>query len=214
MRYRPRLIDGWLAQLLSELPALLVVGPRAAGKTTTAARHARTIVRPDREAEAAAFVADPDAALRGLEEPVLLDEWQMVPGVLGAVKRAVDADPRAGRFLLTGSVRSDLEAEGWPATGRLVRIPLYGMTVAEQRGLVDRAPFLDAVVDGDHPAPLDDAPDLRDYVEIALRSGFPEPALRLSGPATARVRCASTRTLCCVTLGDRLTAAPIATLWS
>ena len=186
VRYRPRLIDGLLAQLLSELPALLVVGPRAAGKTTTAARHARTIVRLDREAEAAAFVADPDAALRGLEEPVLLDEWQMVPGVLGAVKRAVDADPRAGRFLLTGSVRSDLEAEGWPATGRLVRIPLYGMTVAEQRGLVDRAPFLDAVLDGDHPAPLDDAPDLRDYVEIALRSGFPEPALRLSGAAVER----------------------------
>ncbi|HEV7758287.1 MAG TPA: DUF4143 domain-containing protein, partial [Acidimicrobiales bacterium] len=30
------------------------------------------------------------AALRGLEEPVLLDEWQVVPEVLGAVKRSVD----------------------------------------------------------------------------------------------------------------------------
>lgn len=35
------------------------------------------------------FRADPDVALAGLPEPVLLDEWQMVPEVLGAVKRAV-----------------------------------------------------------------------------------------------------------------------------
>jgi hypothetical protein len=67
-----------------------VIGPRAAGKTTTAEQHARTVVRLDRRAEAVAFEADPDAALRSLEEPVLLDEWQVVPGVLGAVKRAVD----------------------------------------------------------------------------------------------------------------------------
>lgn len=35
----------------------------------------------------------------GTAEPVLLDEWQVVPGVLGAVKRSVDQDPRPGRFL-------------------------------------------------------------------------------------------------------------------
>ena len=31
------------------------------------------------------MVVDPDAALREREEPVLLDEWQETPGVLGAV---------------------------------------------------------------------------------------------------------------------------------
>ena len=36
---------------------------------------------------AAAFRADPDVALAGLAEPVLVDEWQVVPEVLGAVKR-------------------------------------------------------------------------------------------------------------------------------
>ncbi|WP_165485577.1 hypothetical protein [Protofrankia symbiont of Coriaria ruscifolia] len=34
-------------------------------RTTTAALHARTVVRLDRPAEAAAFRADPDAALSG-----------------------------------------------------------------------------------------------------------------------------------------------------
>ena len=96
MDYLSRIVDPLLDELVGQLPAIFITGPRATGKTTTAARRAATVVRLDREAEAAAFRADPDAALRGLPEPVLLDEWQVVPGVLGAVKRAVDADPQAG----------------------------------------------------------------------------------------------------------------------
>lgn len=45
---------------------------------------------------------------------MLIDEWQVVPEVLGAVKRAVDDDCSAGRFLLTGSV----DAERTPLSGR------------------------------------------------------------------------------------------------
>jgi hypothetical protein len=52
--YLPRLLDGRLSELFAQLPALLITGPRAAGKTTTGRRHAASIVRLDREAEAAA----------------------------------------------------------------------------------------------------------------------------------------------------------------
>ena len=184
--YRKRTADRLIGELLAELPALLIVGPRATGKTTTASRHAATIVRLDRPGEAVAFQADPDSALRGLREPVLLDEWQAVPEVLGAVKRAVDAEPRPGRFLLTGSVRADLDAPTWPGTGRLVRVPLYGMTVAEQLGRSTTEPLLDRLSRGDDVAVPQDAPDLRGYVELALQSGFPEAALSLSGRMRAR----------------------------
>ena len=51
--------------------------------------------------------------------PLLVDEWQVVPEVLGAVKRAVDEGATAGSFVLTGSSQADLTAAGWPATGRL-----------------------------------------------------------------------------------------------
>jgi len=184
--YLRRLADGLIEELLAELPALLIVGPRASGKTTTATRHVRTIVRLDRPAEAMAFRADPDAALRGLPEPVLLDEWQAAPGVLGAIKRTVDADPRPGRFIVTGSVRADLEGELWPGTGRLVRVPMYGMTVREQTGRLGGTPLLDALAAGEGLPRPHDPPDLRGYVELALRSGFPEPALRLSAAARRR----------------------------
>lgn len=176
-RYRPRLLDPLIAEVLDELPALLLVGPRATGKTTTAARHAKTVVRLDREAEAVAFRADPDAALRDLPEPVLLDEWQEVPEVLAAVKRAIDQDSRPGRFLLTGSVRNDLEAETWPGTGRLVRLRFLGMTVREQRARTSGfVPFLDRIQEGDTIDVSAGAPDLRGYVEHALAGGFPQAA--------------------------------------
>ena len=185
--YVPRLADARLEELFSELPALLVVGPRATGKTTTARRHARSVVRLDREAEAGAFRADPDVALRALQTPVLLDEWQAVPGVLGAVKRAVDDESGAGRFLLTGSVRADLDVQTWPGTGRLVRLPMYGLTVREMTGRATGRPFLDrlALADMDAFAPPRNPPDLLGYVELALRGGFPEAALRL-GDASRR----------------------------
>ena len=133
-----------------------------------------------------AFRADPDAALRGLDEPVLLDEWQEAPEVLGAVKRAVDKDNRPGRFLLTGSVRADIEATTWPGTGRLVRVPLYGMTVAEQLGRPETVPLLDRLARGGEIEAPTDSPDLRGYVDLALQSGFPQPALTLSHRARIR----------------------------
>ncbi|MDP3713070.1 MAG: DUF4143 domain-containing protein [Mycobacteriales bacterium] len=170
---------------MSELPATMVVGPRATGKTTTARRHVASVVRLDRPAEAVAFAADPDAALAAFREPVLLDEWQSVPDVLGAVKRAVDDDARPGRFLLTGSVRADFGARTWPGTGRVTRLAMYGLTVREQQGNVAGEGFLDVLARGeiDALALPDPLPDLIGYVELALGGGFPEAALRSPGPA-------------------------------
>jgi predicted AAA+ superfamily ATPase len=176
--YYARLVEPLLDELSEELSALMVVGPRAVGKTTTARRRSASLVRLDVRAEAAAFEADPDAALAGLDEPVLLDEWQVVPEVLGAVARRVNDDPRPGRFLLTGSARAEIENSPWPGTGRLQRLVMFPMTVREQRR-VTSTPFLERLVAG---APLDvpaDRPDLRGYVELALRGGFPQPALAL-----------------------------------
>jgi len=183
--YRPRLIDPLIAELHAELPALLLVGPREVGKTTTAMQHARTIVRLDRDAEAVAFRADPDAALRDLQEPVLLDEWQAVPGVLGAVKRALDHDSRPGRYLLTGSVRADLRSDTWPGTGRLVRLTMYPLTVREKFGHAGR-PFIERVAAGENLPVAADGPDLLGYLDLALRGGFPEAALELSDTARRR----------------------------
>jgi predicted AAA+ superfamily ATPase len=179
--YRPRLIDPLISELLQELPALSILGPRASGKTTTALRHARTVIRLDQPREAGVFRADPDVALGGLHEPVLLDEWQEVPEVLGAVKRAVDADPRPGRFILTGSVHAELRVATWPGTGRIVDVPLTTLSVRERIGDPAARSFLDRMAEPDPALPNRiDGYDLGTYVDLALTGGFPEPVLRLT----------------------------------
>lgn len=168
----------------------MLVGPRACGKTTTAARRAASLLRLDRPEQAAVVAADPDAALAGLPRPTLIDEWQLVPEVLGAVKRSVDAGAEPGSFLITGSVRADLGSAGWPMTGRVIRLPIWGLSQLEITGGADGVSFLDRVRDAPgelqvpHPAP-----DLRGYVEQALAGGFPElldrPSPSLRGRYTA-----------------------------
>lgn len=83
--------------------------------------------------------------MRGLTEPVLLDEWQQAPGVF----RAVDADPRPNRFLLTGSAQAEHEHDVWPGTGRFLRVPMFPMTIRERIGDATAKPFLDRLADGD-----------------------------------------------------------------
>ena len=185
--YQVRLADARVTDLLAELPAVMLTGARATGKTTTARRLASEIVRLDEPARAATYRADPDAALRTAARPVLLDEWQEMPEILGAVKRAVDVDSTPGQFLLTGSVRAVLRTKTWAGTGRVVRVPLYGMTRREIDGQLDAAPFLDRMARSgiDELAVPTRPPAISDYIAMALESGFPELAVR---PRSARYR--------------------------
>jgi predicted AAA+ superfamily ATPase len=87
--------------------------------------------------------------------------------------------------IVTGSVRARLRGGTWPGTGRTVIVRMYGMSMREQLGRVDGELFLDRLVGG---APLglpEEAPNVRGYVELAMRSGFPE-AMAL--PADLRTR--------------------------
>lgn len=188
MEYLPRLLDARFDDLVAALPAVSIIGPRASGKSTTARRHAAEVVHLDREAEALAFRADPDSAIAHLDAPALLDEWQMVPEVLGAIKRRVDEDARPGQFILTGSARAHLDVATWPGTGRLVSMWLGPLVQRELCGRTADAHFLDVLADHDPRIFLDagrqaDTLALGDYLELALRGGFPDPALRLTGVA-------------------------------
>ena len=170
------MIDSVVESLMADFAAVMLVGPRAVGKTTSAARFACSVVRLDREREAAPFRSDPDAALAAFPAPVLLDEWQEVPAVLGAVKRSVDADGSTGRFLMTGSVRADAASRTWPATGRVVRADMHPLTMAERSGR-PTPPLIDRLVGGTPLAPAPESLDLGDYVELALQGGFPDAVL-------------------------------------
>jgi predicted AAA+ superfamily ATPase len=179
--YLPRMVDSLLDELPEQLPGLMIIGPRAVGKTTTLARRANSIVRLDSSAEAVAFEADPDAALRTYGEPVLLDEWQLIPQVLAAVKRSIDERPGANRFYLSGSVNADWGSSVYPGTGRVQRVRLLPLSVRELEQRAGGETFLDRLARGEEILPPNLTPDLRGYIDLALRGGFPSAAVELTG---------------------------------
>jgi uncharacterized protein len=182
-KYVKRLLDEPLAELLADVSAVMISGPRATGKTTSGRRLARSVLQLDRGIEAAGVRADPDAVLAVMEEPILIDEWQLVPHVLGAVKRLVDMDARPGRFILTGSARSDALLHGWPATGRVVRISQWGLTQRELMGDSTARSLVDDMFELDPGRLLKrvaNPPELRAYIDMALAGGFPESLVRQS----------------------------------
>lgn len=177
--YRPRLVDSLLEDAMSAFAAVMVVGPRATGKTTTAARLAAQVDRLDVPDVAATYRADPDAALRRADRPLLLDEWQEVPEVLAAVKRVVDRDRTPGQFLLTGSIRATTELATWAGTGRVVRLAMHPLAEREITGNVTGDDLVTRLVGGWLDAIPSRLPtlDIDDYVRAATRGSFPELAL-------------------------------------
>src|ERR1700686_4407685 len=103
--YRLREITPLLPEALKSLPVVVVTGLRQAGKTTLLATDpafaGRRYLTLDDLATLEAAERDPEALIAG-DEPVTVDEVQRSPGLLLAVKRAVDRRREPGRFLLSG----------------------------------------------------------------------------------------------------------------
>ena len=169
--YLRRVVDDELDELLSELPAIVLEGPKGVGKTETARRRAQTTFELDDPAQTAIAEADPAAILRG-RRPVLLDEWQRVPPVWDAVRRAVDRDSAPGQFLLTGSA-SPAASPTHSGAGRIVSVRMRPLALAE-RGLDSPSVSLARLLSGDQAQIAGQSRlRLQDYVHEIVRSGFP-----------------------------------------
>ena len=100
--YLQRTVDGELDQLLSELAAVSLDGPKGIGKTSTARQRGETYFELDNPATLEVVRADPSRLVTG-KEPIVIDEWQRFPSSWDVVRRAIDLNSRPGRFILTGS---------------------------------------------------------------------------------------------------------------
>lgn len=179
--YVRRVIDDELDDLGSQLPAILLDGPKGVGKTETALQRCRTVRRLDFGPDRAVVEADP-FIVGDSDRPVLIDEWQRLPPVWDAVRRLVDQDPSGGQFLLTGSPPTQGTHSG---AGRIATLRMRPLTIFE-RGLceptvsfTDLLGGIDAAVAGLSPV------GLSTYVEEIVAGGF--PGMRhLSGRALTR----------------------------
>jgi len=104
--YRKRIVDEVLNEELDAMGAVLIEGPKACGKTTTAEQAAGSVIFMDdpvrRDQHLQMVNTDIRYILSG-DTPRLIDEWQMAPKIWDAVRFEVDHRKGDGQFILTGS---------------------------------------------------------------------------------------------------------------
>lgn len=137
MRHAPRLIESTVRKAARNFPAVVLTGPRRAGKTWLL-RHLfpqagyYLFEDPDLVAR---FRHDPQGFLDGVKLPAILDEIQNVPEVFNFVRARVDREPRrAGRWFLTGSQEVGLMRNVTESmAGRAAILQLLPMSYAESK---------------------------------------------------------------------------------
>ncbi len=111
MRRVPRLLAAEVLRAARAFPALIVTGPRRAGKTTLLRglfprADYRLLEDPDTLARVR---ADPRLFVEELRPPAILDEIQNAPELLNYIRTRVDLRPsRRGQWFLTGSQEAPL----------------------------------------------------------------------------------------------------------
>ena len=192
--FLPRFASHSLERALRVMPVAVLTGARQTGKSTLARMLPigadRSYFTLDDYGVLEQAQREPDALVCRAAR-ITLDEVQRVPHVLLAIKRLVDEDRVAGRFLLTGSANLLLMKEvGESLAGRASYLTLWPMTRREQSGLA--APGLwSELVDGQQDTWRDvllaEAAEAEPWVALARRGGYPVPALELTNDDDRRL---------------------------
>lgn len=138
-KYKGRIADKTLSLMLEAMGAVLIEGPKACGKTTTAEHQAKSVL----------YMNDPMSEKQNLHlaetnitqllqgaTPRLIDEWQLAPQLWDAIRFEVDHRGEEGQFLLTGSAvpkESDLMKIHHTGTGRFAWLKMRPMSLWESQ---------------------------------------------------------------------------------
>ena len=177
-------------ELLTGFRALVVNGPRQAGKSTLV-RHVQRMRGPianlDDPSLLDAVLSDPNGFVQGLPPRAAIDEFQRGGDpLLLALKATVDANRGPGQFVLAGSTRFlTTRRLSDTLTGRIGIIELLPLSAGEIRGSTET--FVERVFDGEIPGTDPERLQRADYAQAITKGGFPELVL---GTATTRLRTA------------------------
>lgn len=179
----PRAVTPRLATALGDTPAVMLVGPRQAGKSTLAQElvgesPAASYVTLDDLGSLEAARRDPVGFVADRGGTAAIDEVQRAPELLLAIKAAIDRDRRPGRFILTGSAQVMLLPTVTESlAGRVEIHTLWPFSQAEIEE-VDAGTVEALLSAADSPAPEAPATPREEMIERLARGGFPEAVSR------------------------------------
>ncbi len=142
----PRHLEPVAERMLGNFPAVVIQGARQVGKSTFAqvlmARRPHLARTLDDPGVLAAARFDPVAFVdQAPGRALVIDEIQRAPGLILALKAAIDRDRTPGRFLVTGSADLlRLERSADSLAGRAVSLDMYGLSQGEILRISDDFP--------------------------------------------------------------------------
>ncbi len=179
--YINRLFDRIVEFSLKSKGALVIVGPKWCGKSTTAKRYAKTIIDLMPLESRNEFIElakiSPSYFLNYGPKPILIDEWQHVSFIWDQVKYEVDKTGEFGQYILTGSVtdkgRNEMDDESSRHTGngRIIRKMMRTMSLYET-GDSNGSVSLQDLKNGRFSQAISKK-DINDYAFYICRGGWP-----------------------------------------
>lgn len=179
--YISRLFDKTVEFTLKSKGALVIVGPKWCGKTTTAKRYAKTVIDlmplESRDEFIELAKISPTNFLNYGPKPILVDEWQHVSFIWDQIKFEVDKTGEFGQYILTGSVtdksrtRPDDESSRHTGNGRIIRKMMRTMSLYET-GDSNGAVSLHDLKNGKFSQAMSKK-DINDYAYYVCRGGWP-----------------------------------------
>ena len=179
--YISRLFDKMVEFTLKSKGALVIVGPKWCGKSTTAKRYAKTIIDlmplESRNEYIELAKISPENFLNYGPKPILVDEWQHVSFIWDQVKYEVDKTGEFGQYILTGSVTDknktelDDESSRHTGNGRIIRKMMRTMSLYETGDSNGTVSLLD-LKNGKFSNAMSKK-NINDYAYYICRGGWP-----------------------------------------
>ena len=140
--YIERQLEKLFLETSASFKAVLLTGPRQAGKTSML-KHlqkttgARTYVSMDDDTQRRIAKEDPTLFFQMFKPPIIIDEVQKAPELFEQIKLICDESDTTGLFWLTGSQKFGLlKKASETLTGRVAILNLYGLSSDEKNSLI------------------------------------------------------------------------------
>ena len=174
MEYIGRYLDAELDKWMNVIGAVLIVGPKWCGKTTTAEQYAKSVLKLqdiDKQEEYQTWLdIKPSKLLEG-EKPRLIDEWQMAPILWDGIRNSVDELDGEGLYILTGSTVVDESKIMHSGTGRIHKLLMRTMSLYESGESNGKISIGDLF---DNPNTNIYGIESDDLIFLACRGGWPD----------------------------------------